>query len=85
MIIPREFGGLGFSPYAHSEVVRKLSSRSLAAAVTVMVAELARTRRTPDALRHKEQQDRWLPRLADGRDIPCFGLTSPKPAPTPPR
>ena len=35
MIIPREHGGLGFSPYAHSEVVRKLSSRSLAAAVTV--------------------------------------------------
>jgi len=37
MIIPKEFGGLGFSPYAHSEVVRKLSSRSLTAAVTVMV------------------------------------------------
>jgi len=26
----------------------------------------------------KEQQERWLPRLADGRDIPCFGLTSPE-------
>lgn len=37
MIIPKEFGGLGFSPYAHSEVVRKISSRSLVAAVTVMV------------------------------------------------
>jgi acyl-CoA dehydrogenase len=37
MIIPKQYGGLGFSPYAHSEVVRKLSSRSLTAAVTVMV------------------------------------------------
>ena len=37
MIIPKEYGGLGFSPYAHSEVVRKISTRSLAAAVTVMV------------------------------------------------
>ena len=37
MIIPKEFGGLGFSPYAHSEVVRKLSSRSIVAAGPVMV------------------------------------------------
>ena len=37
MIIPKEYGGLGFTPYAHSEVVRKISSRSLTAAVTVMV------------------------------------------------
>jgi acyl-CoA dehydrogenase len=26
----------------------------------------------------KAQQDYWLPRLADGREIPCFGLTSPE-------
>ena len=37
MIIPKEYGGLGFSAYAHSEVIRKLSSRSLSAAVTAMV------------------------------------------------
>ena len=78
MIIPKEFGGLGFSPYAHSEVVRKISSRSLVAAVTVMVpnslgpGELLMRFGTP------EQQQHWLPRLADGREIPCFGLTSPE-------
>ncbi len=78
MIIPKEYGGLGFSPYAHSEVVRKLSSRSLAAAVTVMVpnslgpGELLMTFGTDEQRRH------WLPRLADGREIPCFGLTSPE-------
>ncbi len=78
MIIPKEHGGLGFSPYAHSEVVRKISSRSLAAAVTVMVPN---SLGPGELLMHfgtKEQQDRWLPRLADGRDIPCFGLTSPE-------
>ncbi|MGO9360078.1 MAG: acyl-CoA dehydrogenase [Xanthobacteraceae bacterium] len=78
MIIPKQYGGLGFSPYAHSEVVRKISTRSCAAAVTVMVpnslgpGELLMHFGTP------EQRDRWLPRLADGREIPCFGLTSPE-------
>ncbi len=78
MIIPKEFGGLGFSPYAHSEVVRKLSSRSLAAAVTVMVPNSLGPGELLMRFGTKEQQDRWLPRLADGRDIPCFGLTSPE-------
>ena len=37
MIIPKEYGGLGFSAIAHSRVVTKISSRSVTAAVTVMV------------------------------------------------
>lgn len=78
MIIPKEYGGLGFSPYAHSEVVRKLSSRSCAAAVTVMVPNSLGPGELLMRFGTKEQQDRWLPRLADGRDIPCFGLTSPE-------
>jgi acyl-CoA dehydrogenase len=78
MIIPKEFGGLGFSPYAHSEVVRKLSSRSLTAAVTVMVPNSLGPGELLMRFGTKEQQDKWLPRLADGRDIPCFGLTSPE-------
>jgi acyl-CoA dehydrogenase len=78
MIIPKEFGGLGFSPYAHSEVVRKISTRSLAAAVTVMVPNSLGPGELLMRFGTKEQQDRWLPRLAVGRDIPCFGLTSPE-------
>ncbi len=79
MIIPKEYGGLGFSPYAHSEVVRKISSRSLTAAVTVMVPNSLGPGELLDALRHqRNSRQRWLPRLADGRDIPCFGLTSPE-------
>lgn len=78
MIIPTEYGGLGFSPYAHSEVVRRLSAYSITAGVTVMVpnslgpGELLLQFGTP------AQRDFWLPRLADGREIPCFGLTSPE-------
>src|SRR6202521_5352166 len=78
MIIPKEFGGLGFSPYAHSEVVRKLSSRSLTAAVTVMVPNSLGPGELLMRFGTREQQQQWLPRLADGRDIPCFGLTSPE-------
>jgi acyl-CoA dehydrogenase len=78
MIIPKEYGGLGFSPYAHSEVVRKLSTRSIAAAVTVMVPNSLGPGELLMRFGTKEQQERWLPRLADGRDIPCFGLTSPE-------
>ncbi len=77
MIIPKEFGGLGFSPFAHSEVIRKLSSRSIAAAVSVMVPNSLGPGELLMKFGTKEQQDKWLPGLAEGREIPCFGLTSP--------
>ncbi|BAL26547.1 acyl-CoA dehydrogenase [Azoarcus sp. KH32C] len=77
MIIPKEYGGKGFSAYAHSQVVTKLSTRSSAPAVTVMVpnslgpAELLLHYGTP------EQKSHYLPRLAKGLEIPAFALTSP--------
>ncbi|MDZ5699917.1 acyl-CoA dehydrogenase [Chelativorans sp. M5D2P16] len=77
MIIPRKYGGLGFSNTAHSEVVRTVSSASVVAGVTVMVPN---SLGPGELLMHfgtEEQRDYWLPRLADGREIPCFGLTSP--------
>ncbi len=76
MIIPTQYGGLGFSAYAHSEIIRKISTRSICGAVTAMVPNSL----GPGELLHqfgtKEQQDYWLPRLAEGSEIPCFGLTS---------
>jgi acyl-CoA dehydrogenase len=78
MVIPKEFGGLGFSPYAHSEVVRKISTRSLTAAVTVMVPNSLGPGELLMRFGTKDQQEKWLPRLASGHDIPCFGLTSPE-------
>ncbi|HUO22205.1 MAG TPA: acyl-CoA dehydrogenase [Caulobacteraceae bacterium] len=76
MIIPKAFGGLGFSPLAHSEVVRKLSTRSLTAAVTVMVPNSLGPGELLMKFGTEAQKQRYLPRLADGREIPCFGLTS---------
>ncbi|MGN6411719.1 MAG: acyl-CoA dehydrogenase [Nitrobacter sp.] len=78
MIIPTEYGGLGFSPYAHSEVVRKISSRSLVAAVTVMVPNSLGPGELLMRFGTRDQQAKWLPRLADGQEVPCFGLTSPE-------
>ena len=37
MIIPKQYGGLGFSGHGHSQVVQKIASRSGSAAVSVMV------------------------------------------------
>ncbi len=77
MIIPKQYGGLGFSALAHSEVVMKLTTRSGTAAVSVMV---------PNSLGPAElllhygtaaQQSHYLPRLAKGLEVPCFALTSP--------
>src|SRR5690348_12909554 len=78
MIIPKKYGGLGFSALAHSSVVMKLSTRSSAAAISVMV---------PNSLGPAElllhygtdaQKDYYLPRLAKGLEIPCFALTNPE-------
>ena len=77
MIIPKTYGGLGFSAYAHSEVVNRLSTRCAAVAVTVMVpnslgpGELLLNYGTDEQKRH------YLPRLARGLEIPCFALTGP--------
>ncbi len=76
MIIPKEYGGLGFSNTAHSEVVRKVSSCSVVAGVTVMVPNSLGPGELMLHFGTQAQRDYWLPRLADGREIPCFGLTS---------
>lgn len=78
MIIPKRYGGLEFSAFAHSEVIRKLSSRSAAGAVTVMVPNSLGPGELLMQFGTEEQRDYWLPRLAAGEEIPCFGLTSPE-------
>jgi len=78
MIIPKEYGGLGFSAFAHSEVIRKISTRSISAAVTAMVPNSLGPGELLMQFGTKEQRDYWLPRLAQGTEIPCFGLTSPE-------
>src|SRR4029078_5832465 len=78
MIIPKAYGGLGFSAYAHSQVITKLSTHASAVAVTVMVPN---SLGPGELLLHygtDEQKNYYLPRLAKGIDIPCFALTNPQ-------
>ncbi len=78
MIIPKEFGGKGFSALMHSSVIVKLTTRSGTAAVSVMVPN---SLGPAELLLHygtKEQKDYYLPRLAKGLEMPCFALTSPE-------
>ncbi|MBT8447742.1 MAG: acyl-CoA dehydrogenase family protein, partial [Gammaproteobacteria bacterium] len=77
MIIPERFGGLGFSARAHSEVIMKLTSRCSAAAVTVMVPNSLGPAELLLRYGTEAQRDYYLPRLASGDEIPCFGLTNP--------
>jgi len=77
MVIPKEYGGLGFSAMAHSEVVMKLSTRSVSGSVSVMVPN---SLGPAELLLHygtDKQKDYYLPRLAVGDEIPCFALTGP--------
>ncbi|GMR21261.1 MAG: acyl-CoA dehydrogenase FadE [Gammaproteobacteria bacterium] len=78
MIIPRQYGGLEFSAMGHSAVVMKIASRSVTAAVTVMVPN---SLGPAELLLHygtEQQKDYYLPRLAKGQEIPCFALTGPE-------
>ncbi len=73
----KDFGGLGFSAYAQSCIVQKLSTRSGTTAVTVMVPN---SLGPAELLYHygtDEQKNYYLPRLAVGTEVPCFGLTNP--------
>lgn len=75
LIIPKSYGGLGFSALGHSAVVGKLSSRCGSVATTVIVPN---SLGPAELLLHygtDKQKNHYLPRLAIGQEIPCFGLT----------
>jgi len=78
MIIPKTYGGLGFSPLACSMVLAKIASRNATASSTIGVPN---SLGPAELLLHygtEEQKQRWLPRLATGEEVPCFALTSPR-------
>jgi acyl-CoA dehydrogenase len=78
IIIPKRYGGLEFSALAHSSVVMKVASRSITAAVTVMVPNSLGPAELLLRYGTDEQKDHYLPRLASGKEVPCFALTSPE-------
>jgi len=75
MIIPQEFDGLGFSASAHSEVVKRIATRNVSAAVTVMVPNSLGPGELLMLYGTEDQKAYYLPRLAKGEEIPCFALT----------
>jgi acyl-CoA dehydrogenase len=78
MIIPKEYGGLGFSAIAQSQVIAKIASRSIAAAVTVMVPNSLGPAELLLRYGTEQQKQRFLPRLAVGEEVPCLALTGPE-------
>jgi acyl-CoA dehydrogenase len=78
MIIPRRYGGLEFSAYAHSCVLIKIASRSATASSTIAVPN---SLGPAELLLHygtEAQKNHFLPRLARGEEVPCFALTGPR-------
>lgn len=77
MIIPKEYGGLDFSATAQMTILCRLYGRSVTLATTVSVPNSLGPGELLLKYGTKEQKEFYLPRLADGREIPCFALTGP--------
>ncbi|MGR5233812.1 acyl-CoA dehydrogenase [Vibrio rotiferianus] len=78
LIISKEYGGREFSALANSTIVSRIATRSISVAVSVMVPNSLGPGELLSHYGTQEQKDYWLPRLADGTDIPCFALTGPE-------
>ncbi len=77
MIIPKRYGGLEFSATAQMSVLVKVYGRSITAATTISVPNSLGPGELLLKYGTEEQKNYYLPRLADGREIPCFALTGP--------
>jgi acyl-CoA dehydrogenase len=75
--IPKEWGGMGFSTQAVSHILAKLGTQSSDANATVAVPNSLGPGELLVRYGTAEQKEYFLPRLADGTLIPCFGLTGP--------
>ena len=78
MTIPKTYDGLQFSAAGHASVVMKVASRSISAALTVMIPNSVGPGKLLLRYGTEQQKDQWLPRLARGEEIPCFALTGPE-------
>ncbi|MGE5626329.1 MAG: acyl-CoA dehydrogenase [Bacillota bacterium] len=78
MMIPKEYGGMAFSNMGHAAVIMKIASRSISAALTVMIPNSVGPGKLLLKYGTEEQKNHWLPRLARAEEIPCFALTGPE-------
>lgn len=77
MLISKEHGGLGFSAQAQSLILGKIASRSPDVVTIVMVPNSLGPGELIEKYGTEAQKEHYLPRLAQGREIPCFALTGP--------
>lgn len=77
MIIDKKYGGNRMSIASQSKILSKMSSYNPSLAVTAMVPN---SLGPAELLQHygtEQQKNYFLPKLANGAMIPCFGLTGP--------
>lgn len=77
LVIPKQYGGREFSALAHSTIITKIATRSISAAVNIMVPNSLGPAELLIHYGTDEQKNYYLPRLATGQEIPCFALTAP--------
>lgn len=78
MVIPKKYKGLEFSPAGHAHIIRKIASVDMSSAIFTMVPNSLGPAELLLAYGTQKQKDKFLSRLAEGKDIPCFGLTEPQ-------
>ncbi|CAM2770600.1 acyl-CoA dehydrogenase FadE [Vibrio rarus] len=78
MIIKKQYGGLEFSAYAQALVLQRLAGTSIVVASTVGVPNSLGPGELLQMYGTQQQRDHYLPRLANGQEIPCFALTNPE-------
>jgi len=77
MIIPKKYGGLELSAVAQSQVLLKLTNTGGGISYLVGVPNSLGPGELLIKYGTEEQKDYYLPRLANGKEIPCFALTGP--------
>ncbi|MFQ5661240.1 MAG: acyl-CoA dehydrogenase [Gammaproteobacteria bacterium] len=77
LIIPRQYGGLELSAVAQTEVLTKLFGVSSVVANFISVPNSLGPAELLLKYGTEQQKQYYLPRLANGGEIPCFALTAP--------
>jgi alkylation response protein AidB-like acyl-CoA dehydrogenase len=76
MTIPEEYGGGGADPLTYCLFIEELS-RGDANVRSIMSVHLGLVAGSVDRWGTEEQKREWLPRMATGEVLGCFGLTEP--------
>ena len=76
-LIPEQYGGIKLSTQELSSILTKIASKNVSLGVSVMVPNSLGPSELLINYGTKEQKSKYLPKLANGDYIPCFGLTGP--------